>query len=129
MSTDDIQTWILPLILIWVMMGLSIGLIGKRNGNTLLKVSFSALFGTGLSPIMVFPLMAMVVLPIGKLADWIGLIDRSTISSDAATTIAIIAMMAIWLIVGTATGSMLLFVTINKPKPADLHRPASGHSL
>jgi DNA-binding CsgD family transcriptional regulator len=115
MSPDDIKASIVPLIIIWAMIGLSIGLIGKRNGNTLLKVGFSTLFGAGLSPISILPLMGFVVLPLGKLAEWMGFINRSTMSSDVSTTLAITVMMAIWLIVGTAMGTMLLFLTIKKP--------------
>ena len=129
MSLDEIKAWIMPLIVIWAIIGLSVGLIGKRNGNTLLKVCFSTLFGTGLSPILILPLMGFVVLPLGKLVEWMGLINRSTMSNDVATMLAIIAMIAIWLIVGIAVGIMLLFITIKKPEQKVSQMPVAENRL
>ena len=115
LSSNEIKGWIAPLIVIWAIIGLSIGLVGKRNGNTLRKVFSSTLFGTGLSPFAIIPLMAIVVLPVGKLVAWFGLIDPSTMSSNVASTLAMTAMTAIWLIAGITVGIVLLFVTIKKP--------------
>lgn len=129
MSLDEIKPWLVPLIVIWVLIGLSIGFAGKRNGNALLKVWFSTLVGTGLSPIAILPLMGFVVLPVGKLAEWLGLIDPSTISREAATTLAITAMLLIWLALGATTGIMLLFVTIKKPAQKVSQMPVPEHRL
>ncbi|HSB01567.1 MAG TPA: helix-turn-helix transcriptional regulator [Anaerolineales bacterium] len=129
MSLDDIRTWMAPLIVILAMIGSSVGLIGKRHGNTLLKVCFSTLFGTGLSPIAILPLMGMVVLPLGKLADRIGFIDRTTMPMEVATTLAITAMLAIWLVLGIAAGSLLLSVTIGKPEQRVSQTPAPERRL
>ena len=129
LSLNDIKAWIVPLIVICAIIGLSIGFIGKRNGNTLLKVGFSTLFGTGLSPIAILPLMRFIVLPVGKLAEWIGLIDPSTMSSEVATTLAIITMTTLWLVVGITIGIMFLFVTIKKPEQKVSQTPAPEHPL
>jgi hypothetical protein len=59
--------------------------------------------------------VGFVVLPLEKLVEWIELIDRST-TKRSAITLAIIAIIAIWVIVGIAIAIMLLFVTIKKPK-------------
>jgi hypothetical protein len=117
-----------PLLLIWITIGLSIGLIGKRNGSTLRRVIFSALFGTGLTPFLIIPLMFIVVLPVGKLAAWFGLIDPATMSNEVATLLTIIAMTAIWLIVGLTIGITLLFVIIRKLEPPMVqpHRSENG---
>jgi len=123
-SQDDIKAWIVPAMIIWAIIGLSVGFVGKRNGNTLSKVSFSTLVGTGLSPITILPIMGFVVLPLGKLAEWIGIIDRSTIPSDLATTLAITAMLAIWLALGILFGIVLLSVTIKKPEQKASQAPA-----
>jgi len=119
-SSNEIKVWLVPLIVILAFIGLLIGLVGKRNGNTLRKVFFSALFGTGLSPFAVIPLMIIVVLPLGKVAERFGLIDPSTMSSDVATMLTMIAMTALWLVVGIAIGVTLLFTTIQKPKQASV---------
>ncbi len=116
MSPNEIMPWIAPLTAIWVLIGSSIGLIGKRNGSTLPKTGFSALFGTGLSPIAILPAMGFVVMPIGKLAEAAGLIDASTMSRDTATTLAILAMLGIWLIIGIAVGAVPLFLAVRKPE-------------
>ncbi len=129
LSFNDIKTWTVPLIVILAMIGLSVGLIGKRNGGTLRRVFFSALFGTSLSPFLIIPLMIIVVLPLGKLAEWFGLIDPSTMPSEVATMLTAIIMIAIWLIIGIAIGVTLLFVTIKKPEQAGVQRHASEHSF
>ncbi len=129
MSLNEIQTWIAPLMVVWAMIGLTVGLIGKGTGNSLLKVSFSTLFGVGLSPVTILPLMGFVVLPVAKFAEALGLIDRTTISSDVATTLAITAMLLLWLVVGTAIGTVLLFITIKKPEPKVSRTPAPEQRL
>ncbi len=127
MSLNEIQPWLLSLVVMLVLVGSSVGFIGKRNGSTLRKVVFSTLIGTGLSPIAILPLMGFVVLPLGKLVEWIGLINRSAMTSDTATTLAVTAMLAIWLIVGTAIGAMLLYVTVKRPGQAELlYGPGRG---
>jgi len=129
MSLNSIEPWILPLVLVLTIIGLSVGLVGKRNGNTPLKILFSTLFSTGLGAFAMLPLVVIIVLPLGKLAEWIGLVDRSTISSEVASTLVTSAMLVMWLIVGTAIGSMLLFVSIKKTKQVEIQRQASEHGL
>jgi len=129
MSLNAIEPWILPLVVVLTMIGLSIGLIGKRNGNTPLKIFFSTLFSTGLGAFAMLPLVAIIVLPLGKLAEWVGLIDRSTLSSEVASTLVTSAMLVMWLMFGTALGSMLSFVTIKKTKQMEIQRQASEHGL
>ena len=106
-----------PLIFIWAIIGLSVGVIGRRTGNTVRRVFFSALFSTGLSPFLIIPLMIIVVLPLGKLAAWLGLIDPATMSSEVATILGKTAMVIIWIVVGLTIGITLLFVTIKKLEP------------
>jgi len=129
LSLNEIKVWIAPLIVIWAIIGLSIGLVGKRNGNTMSKVFSSALLGTGLSPFAIIPLMMIVVLPIGKLAEWFGLIDPSTMSKDVATILAMTAMTGLWLVVGITVGCILLFVTIKKPEQTVIQPNVSEHGL
>lgn len=126
---SEVKLWIAPLIVIWAIIGLSVGLVGKRNGDTPRKVFSSVLLGTGLSPFTIIPLMLIVVLPVGKLAEWFGLIDPSTMSNDVATTLAMIAMTGLWLIVGITIGIVLLFVTIKKPKQTVIQPHVSEHGL
>jgi DNA-binding CsgD family transcriptional regulator len=113
-SQPDMMIWIGPLIVVWTLIGLSVGLMGKRNYNTLLKVCLGTLFGTGLSPIAILPVMGIVVYPIGKLAEWAGLIHMSTMSSNIATILATLMMIALWLVLGIMGGVMLLSVTLKK---------------
>jgi ascorbate-specific PTS system EIIC-type component UlaA len=116
LSLNDFRAWIVPLIVIGAIVGSSVGLFGKRRGNTLPQVLSSTLFGMGLSPITIIPLMTMVVLPVGKLAEWIGLIEPSTMPRDVATVLAMIAMTMIWLVVASAIGIVCLSVINKKPK-------------
>lgn len=125
----DIQAWIAPLIALWVIIGLAIGLVGKRYGSTLRRVFFSAIFGVGLSPFTIIPLMLFVVLPIGKLAEWFGIIDPATMSNDVGTTVTMTAMAGLWLIVGTAIGVVSLFVAFKKPEPIVIQPQTSEHGL
>ncbi|MDH7489936.1 MAG: hypothetical protein QHH80_10570 [Anaerolineae bacterium] len=126
---SEIKGWAAPLITVWVVIGLTIGLVGKRYGNTLRRVFFSTLFGTGLSPFMIIPLMKFVVLPIGKLAEWLGLMDPATMPNEVATNLAMIAMIAIWLVVGLFIGTMLLFLPFKKPEQASIQTQVSEQSL
>jgi hypothetical protein len=113
---NQIKTFIVPLIIIWLIIGFLVGLAGRRHNIPLLKVSFSALCGTGISPFVIIPIMVAVVLPIGYFAKSLGLIDPSTMSSNAAYTITSIVMITIWLIAGATIGIMSLFVTFKKTK-------------
>jgi DNA-binding CsgD family transcriptional regulator len=113
-SFNDIKIWVVPLILVWAIIGLLVGVAGKRNCNTISRVLFSTLFGTGLTPFAIVPLMLLVVLPIGKLAERFGMIDPSTMSNNVASTLAMLAMTAIWLFVGVCIGIILLFLKFEK---------------
>jgi DNA-binding CsgD family transcriptional regulator len=129
LSSNEFKSGIVPMIVIWAIIGLSIGLVGKHNDNTLLKVFSSTLIGTGLSPFAIIPLMLNVVLPVGKFAERLGFIDPSTMSKDIATTLAMTAMIGLWLIVGITVGSVLLYVTIKKPRQKVVQSPVSEQSL
>jgi ABC-type sugar transport system permease subunit len=61
--------------------------------------------------------MLIIVLPLGKVAASFGLIDPFTMSSDVATMLAMIAMMAIWLVFGIVIGITLLFLTVKTQLP------------
>lgn len=102
---------------------------GKRNGNTPLKVVFSTLFSTGLGAFAMLPLVVIVFLPLGKLAEWVGLVDRATISSEVSSALVTSAMLFMWLIVGIAIGSMLSFVSIKKTRPVEIQRQAPENSV
>ncbi|MBI4760167.1 MAG: response regulator transcription factor [Chloroflexota bacterium] len=115
---SEIKAWVASLIIVWVIIGLTIGLVGKRYGTTLQRVFFSTLFGAGLSPFTIIPLMMFLVLPIGRLAEWLGMIDPATMPTDVATNLTMIAMTTIWLFVGIFIGIMLLFLTFKKPEQA-----------
>jgi hypothetical protein len=116
LSFNEIKLWIVPLVVIWAAIGLSIGLVGKRAGNSSGKVFVSTWIGTGLSPFAIIPLMFIIVLPLGKLAERLGFIDPATMSSDLAATLTMTAMTGLWLVVGITVGIALLFVTIKKPE-------------
>jgi DNA-binding CsgD family transcriptional regulator len=118
-----------PMIVILPIIGITIGFVGKQNGSTLQKVSFSTLLSVALSPFGIIPLMMAVVIPLGRLAARVGIIDPSTIPSGIAALWAVIIMTAIWLVVGIAIGIMLLFVTIKKSQQMANQRQASEHGL
>lgn len=127
MSLDEIKPWILPLAVIFMLIGLSVGFFGKRNDNSLGKVFFSTLFGTGTGAFAMIPIVGFVVYPIAKLAERIGIIDPSTMPRDVATTLATISFLASWLITGTAIGIALLFVVITRPRQTIVQPPAPEH--
>jgi len=108
---------------------LSVGLVGRRNGNTILKIGLSTLIGTGSSPITIIPLMLVLVLPVGKFAKRLGVINAATMPSDVAITLSTIIMITMWLVVGVTVGVTLLFVTITKPREKNLHGQISEHTM
>ena len=113
LSVEDFTVFTVPLVLVLAMIGLIVGVIGKQRGETLLKVLFSVIIGTGLSPFTVIPLMMFVVVPIGRLVANLGIIDPSTIPSEVASTVAMSIMLMIWLVVSLALGNVLLLLSIN----------------
>jgi DNA-binding CsgD family transcriptional regulator len=129
LSPNEIKAGITPMVVIWEIIGITIGLVGKHNDNTLLKVFSSTLIGTGLSPFAIIPLMFIVVLPVGKFVERLGFIDASTMSKDIATTLAITAMIGLWLIVGITIGSIWLYVTIKKPGQKVVQSPVLEQNL
>jgi hypothetical protein len=116
LSLNQVVIFIVPLIIIWLLIGFLVGLIGKRRGATLIKVGFSALLGTGLSPLMIIPFMISVVLPIGSVAQRLGLIDPSTMSNDFALTLSASIMIAVWFVAGAIIG-VIAIGDIKKPEP------------
>ncbi len=128
-TMDELKTLGAPIIAIQLMIGLTVGMIGKRNGITYQRVSFSALSGASFSPLTILPIMFIVVLPLGKLAEFLGLIDPSTMPGDAAAALAAIIMLAIWLAAGIIIGTVSLFVTIRRPQPSDTLKNAVDSNL
>ena len=112
LSVEDFRVFTIPLIIILAIGGLIVGAIGKQRGETLLKVLFSAIFGTGLSPLTVIPLMLFIVIPIGRLVANLGVFDPSIIPAETASTIAMGIMITLWLIANTILGIVLLMLTI-----------------
>ncbi len=129
MSLDAIKPWIVPLVIVLTLIGLTIGLLGKRNGNSSVKVIFSTLFGTGFGAFAMLPLVGFVVYPFVKFLEWLGLVDRSIISNDVSSVLVYVIMLIAWLIVGIAIGAMLLHITIGKSQHTDIQRRVSEHSM
>ena len=113
LSVEDFTVFTVPLVLVLAMIGLMVGVIGKQRDETLLKVLFSVIIGTGLSPFTVIPLMMFVVVPIGRLVANLGIIDPSTIPSEVASTVAMSIMIVLWFVVSLALGNVLLLLSIN----------------
>jgi DNA-binding CsgD family transcriptional regulator len=119
-SMDEVRVWALPLAIVLAVIGLSVGIVGKRNASTPGKVAFAAWFGTGVGSVAMLPLVALLIVPLGKLAEWLGLVNRATMPGDVASNLVIIAMLGMWLIVGTAIGIGLLYLSIREPQKAGL---------
>ena len=113
LSVEDFTVFTVPLVLVLAMIGLIVGVIGKQRDETLLKVLFSVIMGTGLSPFTVIPLMMFVVVPIGRLVANLGIINPSTIPSEVASTVAMSIMIVLWFVVSLALGNVLLLLSIN----------------
>jgi hypothetical protein len=111
----------------FVLLGLAVGLAGKRNDSSPFKVGLSAWLGTSLAPIAIIPVMLGIVLPIGKLAERIGLIQRETMPMDVASSLAILSMMLIWLVVGAGIGILVTFLNVKKSSRANIHRLSEQH--
>ena len=73
----------------------------------------------------VLPVMMAVVIPLGKVAAQLDLIDPSTMSYDYGRTLGAIAMLTTWLITGIMIGVALLFVTFKKPGKVENHKPVT----
>lgn len=114
---DDFRMFVTPLIVVLSTIGLTIGFVGKRIGETLLRVFLGTLMGIGLGPFAVILLMFAVVLPVGKFVAELGLINPATMPAETASNLAMSIMLILWFVVGIGIGLMLLFVTIKKASP------------
>lgn len=127
LSAEDFKVFTIPLLIILMLCGLIVGAIGKQRGESLFKVLFSAMFGAGLSPFMIIPLMRFVVIPAGRLVANFGVFDPSTMPAETASNIAMSIMITIWLIIGTILGVILLMLSI-KLQPTNNHGQVEGSS-
>lgn len=113
MSVEDFAVFAVPLVIVLAMIGVIVGAIGKQRNKTLRRVLFSVIFGTGLSPFMVIPLIRFTVIPLGRL---VGVFDSSTIPDEIASTIAMGIMITLWLIASITLGIVLLSLSIDQKK-------------
>jgi DNA-binding CsgD family transcriptional regulator len=111
-----------PLIIVLAVSGLIVGVIGKRQGESLIKVLFSVALGTGLSPLIAIPLMVLAVFPIGAAVVNHGIIDLSKFSTETATNLAMSILFSLWLISSVGLGVVLLKVFISKRSHGKLER-------
>ena len=125
-SPGEVRIWVLPLALTLTLLGGAVGLVGGANGSTLGKVAFAAWLGTGVGSVAMLPLVALLIVPIGKLAEWLGLVNRETMPGDVASSLVIVGMLLMWLLVGAAIGIGLLFLSIRRPQA---QRQAADHGL
>ena len=126
MSVEEIKLWIAPMLLVWIGIGAAAGLAGKRSGISLLRVGFASLAATGFSPLAVLPLMGFVVLPFAKLLERIGLINGASMPRETASTLAILAMLLLWLVLGAAGAGLLAFLTFRRPETKVLPTPPAS---
>lgn len=117
LSVEDFTVFTVPFVIGLAMIGVIVGAIGKQRNKTLLRVLFSVIFGTGLSPFMVIPFMQFIVIPLGSL---VGVFDSSAIPDEVASTIAMSIMITLWFMVSTILGVALLMLSI-KARPANNH--------
>jgi hypothetical protein len=73
--------------------------------------------------------MGFIVYPLGKFVEWLGLVNRSAIPTDVTSNLVIAAMLFLWLVVGTAAGSMTLLIGFRRLKSGRMPRQASEHGL
>jgi DNA-binding CsgD family transcriptional regulator len=111
---ESIRSRLTLILGIFAILGLIVGLVGKRNGSSSLKVGLSTLLGTGFTPITILPLMRLVVAPLGELAERIGWVNAATMPAETGTTLVILTMMAIWLVVGAGLGILVTFLNVKK---------------
>lgn len=112
----EIKPWLVALIITWAGIGLAVGVTGKHFGVTPRRVVFDTLLGTAMGLLMIMPLIWSVVLPLGYLAEGLGIIDPATMPGAVADNLVAILMLTIWLVVGSGIGVALLFLTFRKPE-------------
>jgi DNA-binding CsgD family transcriptional regulator len=119
LSASDFKAFTIPLTIILILIGTTVGVVGKRTSASLIKTFFSVLLGAGLSPFTVIPLMILIVLPAGKLAERFGIIDPATMPGKVASDLTMTAMLILWLVVGAAIGitALLLSIKISVRRP------------
>ncbi len=129
MSNDSILPWIGPLLLVLLILGAAVGAVAKRNGNTLWKVFFSTVFGTGVGAFAMVPVIGFVAYPLAKIGERLGLINRAAVSTNITSALVVVAMIGVWLLVGAAVGMLSLVIGIRKPQRPVLQRGVPEHGL
>ena len=119
-ALSPIPWWLPALAIVLIALGLSVAAIGKRNGDTPLRVAIVTLLGSGIAPFTAIPIIMVTVYPLGKLVESLGLINRASLPGELASNVVIAAMLAIWLLVGAGIGALLLRVTIGRSVSAEL---------
>ena len=122
MSNDSILPWVVPLLLVLVILGAAVGSVAKRNDNTLWKVFFSTVFGTGVGAFAMVPVIGFVAYPLAKIGERLGLINRAAVSTNITSALVIVAMIVVWLLIGAAVGMLSLMIGIRKPQRPVLQR-------
>jgi DNA-binding CsgD family transcriptional regulator len=112
----------IPLVTVLATSGVIVGLIGKKQGQSSLKVLFSVVVGTGLSPFIAIPLMALAVFPLGTIAVNLGILDLSRFSTETATNLAMGILFSLWMISSIGFGVVLLKIFISRSSHGKLER-------
>jgi DNA-binding CsgD family transcriptional regulator len=114
MSMNKFLPWVPALAVILIGIGLTVGRLGERKSTTLRRVFFGVLFGTGVGAFAMIPLTILVAVPVGKLFELVGLINRAALPNDLASGIAYAAMIVMWLVAGVGIGYAWLSIAGKK---------------
>jgi DNA-binding CsgD family transcriptional regulator len=127
MNASTMLPWILPMALVMVIIGASTGAMGKRRHNSLAKVIFSSMIGTGTGAFGMIPLMGMVIYPLAKIAERLRILPAGVLPVEVSSVLVIVAMLVCWAIVGTGASLGLMRISLRKGQTVKMFGRATEH--
>jgi len=117
MDYSALLLWFVPIFITLMLLGGAVGVVAGRRGMRSRRTFVATLFGTGVGAFAMIPLVAVVVYPLGKFAEWIGLIHRAAFSTELTSGLVIVATLVMWLLAGAVLGILLLSLRAGRSHP------------
>jgi DNA-binding CsgD family transcriptional regulator len=112
---EDFKAFVIPLGIILVLIGFIVSSVGNYWNKTLPRVLLSVVFGVGVFPFTLVPVLRFVVWPVAKLFANLGFFDPATMPAETASNILMGIALGLWLVVGSILGLMGLLVSFDVP--------------
>lgn len=112
LDAKDFRGFLIPFLLLFALTGWVVGRIGAHRIRSLHSVIVGTMLATGVSPLLVIPLMRYAVVPAGRILVDVGLLDLTTMSAKTASDLAAGVMLGLWFGLSVLFGTLLQHIPI-----------------